>query len=185
MSTVSLRKIVQQNLTRWMLIPSICLIVMLGAYSVYEKSINFEQKNSILAESINRNLSSILNDAKHGLISLSTSITRYDPFWYSWVLSNFLQAYQSFDRLLYLDPTGKLLATSPQEEHLPPTMHAFKGKVTSSPGSSPPRSSLPSARSLSSTSAFDWTTATSSSESWGSTTSISTSTPSCLRNKGN
>ena len=116
-----------------MLIPSIFLIVMLGAYSIYEKSINFEQKNSILAGSINKNLSAILNDAKYGLRSLSTSIIRYDPFWYSWVLSNFLQAYQNFDRLLYLDPTGKILATSPQEEHLPPTMHAFKGKVGNSP----------------------------------------------------
>jgi PAS domain S-box-containing protein len=116
-----------------MLIPSICLIALLGAYSVYEKSVNFEQKNSILAESINRNLSSIISDAKNGLSSLSTSIVRYDPFWYSWVLSNFLQAYQSFERLLYLDPTGKLLATSPQEERLPPTIHAFKGKVTGSP----------------------------------------------------
>ena len=116
-----------------MLIPSICLIILLGVYSVYEKSSNFEQKNSILAESISRNLSFILNDAKNGLNSLSTNITSYDPFWYSWVLSNFLQAYQNFERLIYLDPTGKLLATSPQEERLPPVMHAFKEKVTKSP----------------------------------------------------
>ena len=133
MFTLSLRKIVQQNLTRWMLIPSICLIILLGVYSVFEKSVNFEQKNSILAESISRNLSAILNDAKNGLNSLSTNITRYDPFWYSWVLSNFLQAYQNFERLIYLDPTGKLLATSPQEERLPPAMHAFREKVTKSP----------------------------------------------------
>lgn len=133
MPEVSLRQLVQQNLTRWMLIPSICLIILLGAYSVYEKSINFEQKNSILAESISRNLSSLLSDAKVGLNSLSTSITRYDPFWYSWVLNNFLQAYQHFDRLFYLDPTGRILATSPQEDHLPLAMHLFADTVTKTP----------------------------------------------------
>jgi len=106
--------LVQRNLTLWLLLPTICLILFLGAYAAYEQSYNFEIKNTILTQSTGQHISSHLNDAQIALTSLSTNITRYDPFWYHWVLSNFLQAYKHFERLLYLDPKGKILAASPQ-----------------------------------------------------------------------
>jgi len=132
MPSPSLRNQVQRNLTHWMLIPSICLILLLGAYSVYEKKIDFEVKNSIVTRSLGSHISSHLNDAKVALGSLSISITRYDPFWFHWVLSNFLQAYPHFERLVYLDSNGKVLASSPQASDLI-SMELFIDKVTTSP----------------------------------------------------
>lgn len=132
MPTNSLRHLVQKNLTRWMLIPSLCLILLLGAYAAYEKNQDFEIKNSILAQSLGRHISSHVNDAKVALTSLSTNITRYDPFWFHWVLSNFLQAYPHFERLVYIDAKGKILASSPQASTLL-SMQSFTSKVTSSP----------------------------------------------------
>ncbi|MEF2229534.1 MAG: ATP-binding protein [Pseudodesulfovibrio sp.] len=116
-----------------MLIPSICLIFLLGAFTVFQNSREFEMKNSVLSQSISRNIASNIGDAKTGLNSLSASINRYDPFWYSWVLSNFLQAYHHFERLLYLDSTGRVLATSPQEAHAPLYMRHFADKVDQNP----------------------------------------------------
>lgn len=132
MATVSLRHLVQKNLTRWMLVPSICLIVFLGIYAIYEKSQSFEVKNSILTQSLGKQITSHLGDAKVALSSLSSSITRYDPFWFNWVLSNFLQAYPHFERLIYLDATGKVLATSPKASDLL-SMELFIDKVSSTP----------------------------------------------------
>ncbi len=132
MATNSLRSLVRKNLTNWMLIPSICLILLLGGYAAYEKSHDFEVKNAILTQSLSRHISSHLNDAKTALTSLSMSITRYDPFWFHWVLSNFLQAYPHFERLMYLDPEGKILATSPQASDLL-SMELFIDKVTKTP----------------------------------------------------
>lgn len=132
MAALSLRHLVQRNLTNWMLIPSICLILSLGAYAAYEKSHDFEVKNSILTQSLGKHISAHLNDAKIALASLSTSITRYDPFWFHWVLSNFLQAYPHFERLVYLDQSGKILATSPQASELI-SMEVFIDKVSMKP----------------------------------------------------
>lgn len=132
MPSVSLRHLVQRNLTRWMLVPSICLILLLGAYAAYEKSHDFEVKNTILAQSLGRHISSHVNDAKVALSSLSTSITRYDPFWFHWVLSNFLQAYPHFERLVYIDTKGKILAASPQASDLI-SMQTFTTKVKATP----------------------------------------------------
>jgi len=133
MPAPSLRQIVQQDLTRWMLVPSICLIILLGAFTVLQNTRDFETKNSVLSQSISRNIASNMSDAKNGLTSLASSINRYDPFWYSWVLNNFLQAYHHFERLLYLDSTGRVLATSPQEAHAPLYMRHFADKVDMSP----------------------------------------------------
>lgn len=132
MATVSLRHLVQKNLTRWMLIPSICIIAFLGIYAIYEKSQSFEVKNTILTQSLGTQITSHLSDAKIALSSLSTSITRYDPFWFNWVLSNFLQAYPHFERLIYLDATGKVLATSPKAGDLI-SMELFLDQVSSVP----------------------------------------------------
>jgi len=132
MPTLSLRHLVQRNLNRWMLVPSIVLILFLGTYAAYEKSHDFEVKNSILTQSLGRQVSAHLNDAEVALSSLSTSITRYDPFWFHWVLSNFLQAYPHFERLVYLDSKGKILAASPQTSDLI-SMQLFIDKATSTP----------------------------------------------------
>ncbi|CCH47666.1 response regulator [Pseudodesulfovibrio piezophilus] len=132
MAALSLRHLVQRNLTNWMLIPSICLILSLGAYAAYEKSHDFEIKNTILTQSLSKHITAHLNDAKVALASLSTSITRYDPFWFHWVLSNFLQAYPHFERLVYLDAKGKILATSPQASELI-SMENFIDKVSLKP----------------------------------------------------
>lgn len=132
MAPLSLRHLVQRNLTNWMLIPSICLILSLGAYTAYEKSQDFEIKNTILTQSLEKHVTTHLNDANVALASLSTSITRYDPFWFHWVLSNFLQAYPYFERLVYLDSNGKVLATSPQASDLV-SMELFIDKVTTTP----------------------------------------------------
>ena len=133
MPTPSLRQIVQQDLTRWMLIPSVCLIFLLGAFTVLQNSREFETKNTVLSQSISQNIASNIADAKTGLNSLASSIPRYDPFWYSWVLSNFLQAYHHFERLLYLDPNGRVLATSPQEARAPLFVHRFTDKIETTP----------------------------------------------------
>lgn len=132
MANTSLRTLVQRNLNRWMLVPSICLIIFLGMYAVYEKGQSFEVKNSILTQSLGKQITSHISDAKVALSSLSTSITRYDPFWFNWVLSNFLQAYPHFERLIYLDTTGKVLATSPKASDLI-SMEHFIDKVSSIP----------------------------------------------------
>jgi len=143
MAQLSLRQIVQQNLTRWMLIPSICLIILLGSFTVYQKTREFRMKNSILSQSISRNLSAHIGDAEIGLSSLSSSITRYDPFWYGWVLNNFIQAYHHFERLIYLDANGRVLATSPMESHGPMAITRFTSilgkepKILSDPVISP------------------------------------------------
>lgn len=115
-----------------MLIPSICIIGFLGIYAIYEKSKSFEVKNTILTQSLGTQITSHLNDSKIALSSLSTSITRYDPFWFNWVLSNFLQAYPHFERLIYLDATGKVLATSPKANDLI-SMELFIDQVSSIP----------------------------------------------------
>lgn len=132
MPPLSLRHLVQRNLTRWMLIPSIVLILLLGTYAAYKISHNFEAKNSVLTQSLGRQVSSHINSAKIALSSLSASITRYDPFWFHWVLSNFLQAYPDIERLIYLDPKGKILAASPQASNLL-SMQLFIDKTTSTP----------------------------------------------------
>lgn len=132
MKKLTLRELVNRNLTNWMLIPSICLILLLGAYATYEKGQDFEIKNTILAQSLNRHITSHLNDAQVALGSLSTSITRYDPFWFHWVLSNFLQAYPHFERLVYLNSEGTVLATSPQASDFL-SMELFLDKVESTP----------------------------------------------------
>ncbi|QJB57750.1 response regulator [Pseudodesulfovibrio sp. zrk46] len=129
MAAISLRQLVQRNLTNLMLIPSICLILLLGAYTIYEKSQSFETKNAVLTQSLGKHISAHLHDSKIALTSLSTSITRYDPFWFHWVLSNFLQAYPHFERLIYLDANGKILATSPQGNELV-SMERFIDKVS-------------------------------------------------------
>lgn len=132
MAKKTLRHLVQRNLTNWMLIPSICLILLIGAYATYEKGQDFQVKNTILTQSLSRHITAHINDAKVALTSLSTTITRYDPFWFHWVLSNFLQAYPHFERLVYLDMEGKILATSPEASDLL-SMELFIDKVTTTP----------------------------------------------------
>jgi|GEM_PF-3037789 len=101
-----------------MLIPSICLILSLGIYAAYEKSYDFEAKNIILTQSISKHITNYITDAESALTSLSHNITRYDPFWFHWVLNNFLLAYPHYERLIYLDSTGKILAAAPQSTSL-------------------------------------------------------------------
>lgn len=112
-----------------MLIPSITLILFLGVYAAYEEIQDFEVKNSVLAQSLGRQISSHLDGAKETLDSLSTSITRYDPFWFQWVLTSFTQAYPDFERLLYIDPTGRIIAASPRSIDLI-SIQPFTKKVT-------------------------------------------------------
>lgn len=125
----SLRQLVQRNLTNWMLIPSLCLILSLGVYAAYEKSLDFENKNIILTQSISKGISNYVHNAESALSSLSQNITRYDPFWYNWVLDNFLLAYPHFERLTYLDQSGEVLATSPKS-HSILAIGGFMDKVT-------------------------------------------------------
>lgn len=132
MATESLRQLVQRNLNKWMLVPSICIILLLGLYAAYEKSKAFQIQNTVLIEALGKHVISQTNDAKSALASLSTSITRYDPFWFHWVLNNFLLAYPHYERLIYLSPNGKLLATSPQLSTLI-SMESFIEKVTDEP----------------------------------------------------
>tara|TARA_Y100001954_G_scaffold127604_1_gene136779 strand:- start:24436 stop:26982 length:2547 start_codon:yes stop_codon:yes gene_type:complete len=115
-----------------MLIPSICIILLLGIYAAYEKSRDFQSQNTVLIEALSKHVVSQTNDAKSALASLSSSITRYDPFWFHWVLSNFLLAYPHYERLVYLSPNGKLLATSPQVDSLI-SMESFIDKVSDEP----------------------------------------------------
>jgi len=118
MPSTSLKKLVQRNLTLWMLVPSISLILSLGVYAAYEKSLDYEAKNNILTQSISKNVSSYVSGAKSALKSLSNNITRYDPFWYQWVLNNFLLAYPHFERFIYLDGNGTILASSPKSKSI-------------------------------------------------------------------
>lgn len=115
-----------------MLVPSICLILFLGGYATYEKVQDFEVKNSVLAQSLGRQISSHLDKAKATMSALSSSITRYDPFWYHWVLTSFLQAHPDFERLLYLDHNGKIIAASPRTNDLL-SMQVFTEKVSQTP----------------------------------------------------
>lgn len=118
MMTQSLRQLVQRNLTNWMLIPSLCLIMSLGVYAAYEKSLDFENKNIILTQSLSKSIASYLQNAESALSSLAQNIDRYDPFWYNWVLDNFLLAYPHFQRLTYLGQSGEVIATSPQSHSI-------------------------------------------------------------------
>ncbi|MDD3313307.1 MAG: ATP-binding protein [Pseudodesulfovibrio sp.] len=90
-------------------------------------------KNSVLSQSISRNLSAHIGDAEIGIESLSASITRYDPFWYGWVLNNFIQAYHHFERLIYLDANGQVLASSPLEYHNPLAITRFSAVIGREP----------------------------------------------------
>ena len=114
----SISQLVQKKLTRWMLWPFIALLVLLGVYAAYEKSKYFESQNIVLTEFLGRKTTKHLNDANIALESLSKSIKQYDPFWFQWVLSNFLNAYTHFERLVYLSPEGAVLAASPQSNDL-------------------------------------------------------------------
>lgn len=129
MMTQSLRQLVQRNLTNWMLIPSLCLIMSLGVYAAYEKSLDFENKNIILTQSLSKSIASYLQNAESALSSLAQNIDRYDPFWYNWVLDNFLLAYPHFQRLTYLSQSGEVIATSPQS-HSILAIGNFLDKVT-------------------------------------------------------
>jgi PAS domain S-box-containing protein len=90
----------------------------LGIYAAYEKSYDFEAKNIILTQSISKHITNYITDAESALTSLSHNIARYDTFWFHWVLNNFLLAYPHYERLIYLDQTGNVLAAAPQSTSL-------------------------------------------------------------------
>ncbi|QGY41310.1 response regulator [Pseudodesulfovibrio cashew] len=131
MASFSLRQLVQRNLTFWMLIPSISLIMLLGAYAAYEKSKDFEARNTVLTQVLAKHITEHASDSQSALGSLANSITRYDPFWFQWMFSNFLLAYPYFEQLIYVDIHGRIRATYPQKDSTLFSMDLFLDKATS------------------------------------------------------
>ncbi|MFH1912847.1 MAG: response regulator [Pseudomonadota bacterium] len=114
----SLSGLLRQNLTRWVLIPSICFILVLGGYIAYAKTRDFERRNAIIAQSLSKQITSHVADAGNALDSLVQTMARSDDFWFQTMLNSFLQSAQHMERLLYLDADGRILASAPARSEL-------------------------------------------------------------------
>jgi PAS domain S-box-containing protein len=132
MPTLSLSDLLQRHLTRWVLIPSLSFILLLGGYVAYEKTRDFALRNTILAQSLSKQITAHVTDAEAALGNLATAMGRYDPFWYTTALANFLRSYPSMEGLAYLDPQGRVLSSSPAGSDLL-TMQLFIERVTEIP----------------------------------------------------
>jgi PAS domain S-box len=132
MNQQPLNKLFKQNLTRWVLIPSICIILLLGGYVAYDKTQDFALRNVIIAQSLSKQITSHVDDAGTAMNSLAKTLTRYDSFWFQMALTNFLQSYPHIERILYLSPKGRILAASPEATDLL-TMQLFIDMVSDVP----------------------------------------------------
>lgn len=132
MQTLSLGELLQRNLTRWVLVPSLFFILLLGGYIAYEKTRDFELRNTILAQSLSKQIIAHVTDAEAALGNLATAMERSDPFWYTTALANFLRSYPHVEGLAYLDPNGRVLGSSPAGSDLL-TMQLFIERVTETP----------------------------------------------------
>ncbi len=128
----SLNKIVHANLLQWILTPSLCFILLLGIYLAYERNKDFDTNNSILAVSVAKSITLHVYNAQTAVNALSQSIIKYDPFWYSWILGNFLQSNPDFERIVYLTSKGKILAASPQANDFA-ALNLFQGSISDKP----------------------------------------------------
>ncbi|MUM78472.1 response regulator [Pseudodesulfovibrio sp. F-1] len=128
----SLSGLLRQNLTRWVLFPSLCFILLLGGYITLEKTKDFERRNIIIAQSLSKQIVSHVADAENALGSLAQTMARYDDFWFQTMLNNFLQSAHHMERLLYLDADGKILASAPARSELL-AIRQFIDRVTSRP----------------------------------------------------
>ncbi|MBU4474342.1 MAG: response regulator [Pseudodesulfovibrio sp.] len=132
MPTLSLNNLLQRNLMRWVLVPSLFFILLLGGYIAYEKTRDFELRNTILAQSLSKQITTHVTDAEAAIGNLATALERYDPFWYTTALANFLRSYPHVEGLAYLDPQGRVLSSSPAGSDLL-TMQLFLERVTEIP----------------------------------------------------
>ena len=132
MPTLSLGDLLQRNLTRWVLVPNLFFILLLGGYVAYEKTHDFEQQNTILAQSLSKQITTHVTDAEAAIGSLASALERYDPFWHTTAMANFLKSYPHVVGLAYLDPEGRILSSSPAGSDLL-TMQLFIERVTEVP----------------------------------------------------
>jgi PAS domain S-box-containing protein len=128
----SLSHLLQQHLTRWVLVPSLCFILLLGGYIAFEKTRDFELRNRILTQSLSKQIIAHVADAEAALGSLAQTMARYDEFWFQTMLNNFLQSSPHLERLAYLDPQGRIMAAAPAQSELL-TMQLFMDRVTDRP----------------------------------------------------
>jgi len=128
----SLSGLLRQNLTRWVLIPSLSFILMLGGYIAFEKTKDFERRNIIIAQSLSKQIVAHVTDAEKALESLVKTMARYDDFWFQTMLNSFLQSAQHLERLLYLDADGRILASAPARSELL-AIRQFIDRVTPNP----------------------------------------------------
>ncbi|WP_285904936.1 response regulator [Pseudodesulfovibrio pelocollis] len=128
----SLSGLLRQNLTRWVLIPSICFILLLGGYIAYEKTRDFERRNTIIAQALSKQITAHVANAGNALGSLVQTMARYDEFWFQTMLNSFLQSAHHMERLLYLDADGRILASAPAHSELL-SIRQFIDRVTQRP----------------------------------------------------
>ena len=109
----SLHDILDRQLVRTMLVPSIVCVLCIGAFISYRQYVDLKQSNKLLAQALGSYVSTYMQDAGNALRKLGDDVHQHTLRDAKHSMHDMIGIFPRFQRLLMIDPERNILAAFP------------------------------------------------------------------------